>query len=161
MTEATEGKTVTVDLDAGTETVTAASPKPRKVLNPVTLKVIERAIQEVLGEYVKTTKQFTADSLHGIRVKVTELVKQRLGEDEIQTVDLGLDLAKVGEIPFFFKVNVAPEKHANHFMDAPEVVTPLAPVAPAPVEAPAQDLNKYSEALSVEDFKKIVEADGR
>lgn len=153
MTDAIEGKTVTSDLDSGTETV-AAVPKPRKVLNPITLKVIERAIQEVLGEYVKTTKQFTADSLHAIRVKVTEVVKQRLGEDEIQNVDLGLDLANVAEIPFFFKVNVPEGKQSNHFMEASEAVA-------APAEAPAQELNQYREACSVEEFKKIVESDGR
>lgn len=154
MTDAIEGKTVTADLDSGTETVTPISQKPRKVLNPITLKVIERAIQEVLGEYVKTTKQFTADSLHGIRMKVTEVVKQRLGADEIDTVDLGLDLANVAEIPFFFKVNVPTAKQANHFMDAPTEQ----PVVSVPVEPEAP---KYSECLTVEEFKKIVESDGR
>jgi hypothetical protein len=159
MTDAIEGKTVTSDLDAGTETV-AAVPKPRKVLNPITLKVIERAIQEVLGEYVKTTKQFTADSLHGIRMKVTEVVKKRLGEDEIQTVDLGLDLAAVPEIPFFFKVNVPEGKQSNHFMEAP-AEAPEAPEAPKPVVDAVVDGNQYREAVSVEEFKKICEADGR
>ncbi len=155
MTEAIEGKTVTADLDAGTETVAAIPQKPRKVLNPITLKVIERAIQEVLGDYVKTSKQFTADSLHGIRQKVTDVVKQRLGEDEIQTVDLGLDLTAVGEIPFFFKVNVNESATARHFIDAPEespqVVDAVVDALPAPV-----DNNQYREACSVEEFKKIV-----
>jgi hypothetical protein len=153
MTDVIEGKTVTTDLDAGTQAVTDTQPQPRKVLNPVTLKVIERSIQEVLSDYVKQSKQFTADSMHAIRQRVTEMVKQRLGEDEIETVDIGLDLTNVGEIPFFFKVNVPESKSANHFIDAPDA-GPTAPFAPEP-----EQVQRCGDGCSVEEFRKIVESE--
>jgi len=161
MTDAIEGKTVTTDLDAGTQTVSDVSEvsppntkKTKRILNPVTLKVIERSIQEVLSDYVKESKQFTADSMHGIRVKVTEMVKQRLGEDEIENVDIGLDLAKVPEIPFFFKVNIPTSKQANHFIEVNEdgFVVPTE----EPVSVP-----RCGEAQTPEEFKKLVEGDGK
>ncbi len=94
-------------------------------LNPVTKKIVERCIQEVLTEYVQQTKQFTADSLHYLRMKVTDLVKQRLGEDEITSVDLGLDLTSIDNIPFFFKINIPQDKVETHLMkDAPKAETP-------------------------------------
>lgn len=157
MTDNIEGKTVTTDLDAGTQTVSPLQetpPKSRKVLNPVTLKVIERSIQEVLSDYVNQTKQFTADSMHAIRQRVTEMVKQRLGEDEIETVDIGLDLAKVPEIPFFFKVNVPQDKSVNHFIDAPEEAAAKPPLQ-------EEQVPRCGEACSPEEFRKIVEGDGK
>ena len=162
MTDAIEGKTVTTDLDMGTQTVSEVAdvtqpqqPKTKKVLNPVTLKVIERSIQEVLTEYVKGTKQFTADSMHGIRVKVTEMVKQRLGEDEIENVDIGLDLTNVGEIPFFFKVNVPKEKSSNHFIEVTDEGLPVS-TAEEPASVP-----RCGEAQTPEEFAKLVNSDGK
>jgi hypothetical protein len=92
------------------------APTPATALNPVTKKIVERCIQEVLTEYVQQTKQFTADSMHYLRVKVTDLVKQRLGDDEIVSVDLGLDLANLEDIPFFFKINIPKEKVEEHLI---------------------------------------------
>jgi hypothetical protein len=97
-----------------------------KVLNPVTRKIVERCIQEVLSEYVQQTKQFTADSIHYLRVKVTDLVKQRLGDDEVVSVDLGLDLSNIEDIPFFFKINIPQDKLENHLMNT-ETTTDTAP----------------------------------
>ena len=91
---------------------------PASTLNPVTRKIVERCIQEVLTEYVQQTKQFTADSMHYIRVKVTDLVKQRLGDEEVVSVDVGLDLTTLADIPFFFKINIPKEKAEDHLMNA-------------------------------------------
>ena len=94
-------------------------PQTRQVLNPVTQRVIERAIQEVLAEYVKNSKHFTADSLHTLRVNITNLVKDRLGADEIGTIDIGLDLSALNEIPFSFNLTVPDSKKMVHFIDVP------------------------------------------
>ncbi len=88
-----------------------------KVLNPVTKNIVEKCIQEVLSEYVQQTKHFTADSMHYLRMKVTDLVKQRLGDDEIVSVDLGLDLSSIENIPFFFKLNIPQEKAESHILN--------------------------------------------
>ena len=85
-------------------------------LNPVTRKIVERCIQEVLTEYVQQTKQFTADSMHYLRMKVTDLVKSRLGNDEVVSVDIGLDLAIIADIPFFFKINIPQDKAETHLI---------------------------------------------
>ena len=100
---------------------------PLKMLNPVTKTVVEKCIQEVLTEYVQQTKHFTADSMHYLRMKVTDLVKQRLGDEEIVSVDLGLDLTKIEDIPFFFKLNIPQEKVESHIM-----------MQQSPVETPPQ-----------------------
>jgi hypothetical protein len=115
------------------ETQPAASqeqiaPTPATALNPVTKKIVERCIQEVLSEYVQQTKHFTADSMHYLRVKVTDLVKQRLGDGEIVSVDIGLDLTSIQEVPFFFKINIPKEKVEEHIVKQ----------NPAPVETPPQ-----------------------
>jgi hypothetical protein len=102
-------------------------PAAAKVLNPVTRSIIERSIQEVLTEYVQQTKHFTADSMHYLRMKVTDLVKQRLGDGEIVSVDLGLDLSSIQDIPFFFKLNIPQDKAENHMIQQP--VAPVAPPA--------------------------------
>lgn len=101
----------------------AAAPSQNvamNVLNPVTKKIVERCIQEVLTEYVRQTKQFTADSLHYLRMKVTDLAKQRLGEDEITSIDLGLDLTTIENVPFFFKINIPQDKAEMHIMKSAE-----------------------------------------
>lgn len=86
------------------------------VLNPVTRKIVEKCIMEVLTEYSQQTRQFTADSLHYIRMKVTDLAKQRIGEDEITSIDVGLDLTTVENIPFFFKINIPQDKAESHIL---------------------------------------------
>jgi hypothetical protein len=89
---------------------------PNKMLNPITHKIIERAIKQVLGDYVKDQKVFTVESLHYLRTRVTDLVKERLGDDEILSVDIGLNLTDFSDIPFFFKVNVPKEKLEDHIL---------------------------------------------
>lgn len=89
--------------------------KPAK-LNPVTQKIIQACIDEVLSDYVKNSKYFTADVLHQLRTKVTSLVNQRLGEDEIQAIDIGLDLSALEDVPFFFRVNIEKEKAKDHMI---------------------------------------------
>ena len=86
------------------------------ILNPVTKKIVEKCIMEVLTEYAKETRQFTADSLHYIRMKVTDLAKQRLGDDEVTSIDVGLDLTTVENIPFFFKINIPQDKAESHII---------------------------------------------
>lgn len=99
---------------------TPATPKTTAALNPVTKKIVERCIQEVLREYVQETKHFTADSMHYLRMKVTDLVKQRLGEEEVVSVDIGLDLTTIENIPFFFKLNIPQEKAESHIVKQAE-----------------------------------------
>jgi len=91
-----------------------------RVLNPVTQKVVERSIGEVLGEYVQEQKLFTADSLHYLRTRVTALVKERLGDEELTSVDIGLDLSALEDIPFFFKINIPKEKVEDHILSSVE-----------------------------------------
>jgi len=147
--EQVAGQTIVSDLDTGE--VSTNTPGLKRILNPVTQRVIELAIQEVLSEYSKQTKQFTADSMHGIRVKVTEIVKQRLGADEVDSVDIGLDLTNVAEIPFFFKVNIPTSKSENHFMDIPIELDEKE------VQAAVNQMAKevLPEASSPEEFKKL------
>jgi hypothetical protein len=85
-------------------------------LNPVTQKIIQSCIDEVLTDYINKTKYFTADSLHDLRTKVTSLVNQRIGSDEIQGIDIGLDLSALEDIPFFFRVNISKEKAEDHLL---------------------------------------------
>lgn len=96
------------------------SETANKVLNPVTQKVIERCITEIIGGYVKENKYFTADSIHYIRSKVTELAKERLGDDEVTSIDVGLDLTSLEDIPFFFRVNIPKEKIETHILSSVE-----------------------------------------
>lgn len=91
-------------------------------LNPVTKRVVEDSINVVLSEYVSQQKLFNADSLHQIRLKVTELVKKRLGENEISFVDVGLDLNNVTNIAFFFRLDIPKDKIKDHIINAKEIV---------------------------------------
>ena len=95
---------------------TQPQAQPVTALNPVTRKIVERCIQEVLTEYVQQTKQFTADSMHYLRMKVTDLVKSRLGDEEVVSVDIGLDLTALADIPFFFKINIPQDKAETHIV---------------------------------------------
>ena len=83
-------------------------------LNPVTQKVIQSSIDEVLGEYVSKSKMFNADTLNELRVNVTQLANQRLGSEDIQAIDIGIDLGEFEDIPFFFRVNIDNEKSDDH-----------------------------------------------
>lgn len=155
-TDSIAGTTVTTNLDSGEQTSQPVQPMSaqlppgvKRILNPVTQRVIERAINEVLGAHIKQTKQFTADALHDIRLKVTELVKQRIGDDEIENVDIGLELSALTDIPFFFKVNVKADKASNHFMDVLE--QDLA--EPSPVK------DAVAVAATPEKFREILQAD--
>lgn len=102
------------------------TPTPQTIvegeLNPVTKRVVEDSINVVLSEYVSQQKLFNADSLHQIRLKVTELVKKRLGENEISFVDVGLDLNSVANIAFFFRLDIPKDKIKDHIINAKEVV---------------------------------------
>ena len=79
-------------------------------LDPVTQKVVEKCISEVVREYTDETKYFTADTLHYLRTKITALVHERLGAEQVLNIDVGLDLTKIEDLNFFFKVNVPKEK---------------------------------------------------
>lgn len=79
-------------------------------LDPTSQAVVEKCISEVMNKYVEESKYFTADSLHYLRTKITELVHQRLGADFVARIDVGLDLSKLQDIPFFFKIDVPKEK---------------------------------------------------
>jgi hypothetical protein len=85
-------------------------------LNPVTQKVVEKCINEVLQEYINEQKLFTADTLHYIRSKISSLVQERLGTQEIQNIDVGLDLSAVEDIKFFFQINVPKDKAEEHII---------------------------------------------
>lgn len=79
-------------------------------LDPASQAIVEKCISEVVNKYVDESKYFTADSLHYIRSKITSLVHERLGEDFIARIDVGLDLSKLESIPFFFKIDIPKEK---------------------------------------------------
>jgi hypothetical protein len=79
-------------------------------LDPASQSVVEKCISEVMNKYVEESKYFTADSLHFLRTKITELIHQRLGADFVARIDVGLDLTKVDEIPFFFKIDIPKDK---------------------------------------------------
>lgn len=85
-------------------------------LQPTTQKVVEKCINEVLEEYVEDTKYFTADTLAYLRTKITSLVHERLGSEEIQRVDVGLDLNEIKDIKFFFRVDIPQEKAEEHLV---------------------------------------------
>jgi len=85
-------------------------------LDPVTQKVVEKCIAEVLREYTDDTKCFTADTLHYLRSKISNLVKDRLGTNQIEGVDVGIDLTKITDIPFFFKI-IIPKEKAQEMME--------------------------------------------
>ena len=79
-------------------------------LDPASQAIVEKCISEVINKYVTESKYFTADSLHYIRSKITSLVHERLGEQFIARIDVGLDLSKMENLPFFFKIDVPKEK---------------------------------------------------
>ena len=83
-------------------------------LQPATQKVVEKCIDEVLKEYVDESKYFTADTLAYLRTKITSLVHERLGSDEIKRIDVGLDLNHIEDIKFFFRVDIPQEKVEEH-----------------------------------------------
>lgn len=74
-------------------------------------KIVQETIKEVLEDFSDNSrKYFTADVLHALRLKITNLVHQRIGKDEILSVDVGLDLTKIKDYDFFFKINIPKEK---------------------------------------------------
>jgi len=81
-----------------------------KKLDPASQTIVEKCISEVVNKYVEESKYFTADSLHYIRSKITSLVHQRLGDDFVARIDVGLDLSKMENLPFFFKIDIPKEK---------------------------------------------------
>ena len=84
-------------------------------LDSASQAIVEKCISEVVNKYVDESKYFTADSLHYIRSKITSLVHERLGEQFIARIDVGLDLSKLENIPFFFKIDV-PQKKAEEMI---------------------------------------------
>jgi hypothetical protein len=86
-------------------------------LQPATRKVVEKCIDEVIQEYAEQdNKYFTADVLAYLRTKITSLVHERLGSDEIARIDVGLDLNDVEMIKFFFRVDIPQEKVEDHLL---------------------------------------------
>ena len=81
-----------------------------KKLDPASQAIVEKCISEVVNKYVEESKYFTADSLHYIRSKITSLVHERLGEEFIARIDVGLDLSKMENLPFFFKIDIPKER---------------------------------------------------
>ena len=81
-----------------------------KKLDATSQAIVEKCISEIINKYVNESKYFTADSLHYIRSKITSLIHERLGEEFVARIDVGLDLTKLGEIPFFFKIDIPKEK---------------------------------------------------
>lgn len=92
------------------------TPLPK--LNPATQKVIEHCISEVLEEYTSQTKYFTADTLHNIRSQITKKVHDILGEEEIATIDVVLDLSALDPIPFGFRIRVPKETAEDHILQS-------------------------------------------
>jgi hypothetical protein len=87
-----------------------------KKLNPVTQKIIESVTSELLSSYVKGSKYFNADTLHDLRSRVTEEVNKRIGSNEIQSIDIGLNLTSLDDIPFFFRISIPQEKSEDHIV---------------------------------------------
>lgn len=85
-------------------------------LHPTTQKVIENCINDVVNSYTADTKFFTADTLHFLRTKITEKVHAILGKDQIANVDVILDLSKVEDIRFGFKINIPQDKAEEHIL---------------------------------------------
>jgi hypothetical protein len=81
-----------------------------KKLDPASQAIVEKCISEVVNKYVAESKYFTADSLHYIRSKITSLVHERLGEEFVARIDVGIDLSKMENLPFFFKIDIPKEK---------------------------------------------------
>jgi hypothetical protein len=79
-------------------------------LEPEKQKILGEIIDEVLSEYSKESKFFSADTLHYLRVKITNEAKKRIGEVDIHSVDVVLDLRHIEDIRFAFKVNIPKEK---------------------------------------------------
>jgi hypothetical protein len=79
-------------------------------LDTASQAVVEKCITEVVNKYVDESKYFTADSLHYLRSKITSLVHERLGEEFVSRIDVGLDLSDVEKLPFYFKIDIPKEK---------------------------------------------------
>ena len=83
-------------------------------LEPEKQKILGEIIDEVLTEYSKESKFYSADTLHYLRVKITNEAKKRIGEADIHSVDVILDLRHIEDIRFAFKVNIPKEKVEEH-----------------------------------------------
>lgn len=76
-------------------------------LSPEVDKVIKETITEVLEEFNESNiKYFDVDVLHTLRTKITNLVHQRVGKKEVINIDIGVDLSKVEDCDFCFKINI-------------------------------------------------------
>jgi hypothetical protein len=85
-------------------------------LKPEHQKILSNIIDEVLTEYSKEQRFFSADTLHYLRSRITEKAKEQIGEKEISSVDVLLDLRHVEDIRFAFKVLVPKEKVEEHIL---------------------------------------------
>jgi hypothetical protein len=83
-------------------------------LEPDKQKILGEIIDEVLTEYSKESKFFSADTLHYLRVKITNEAKKRIGEADIHSIDVILDLRHIEDIRVAFKVNIPKEKVEEH-----------------------------------------------
>lgn len=84
---------------------------------PATQKILNDCISEVVSEYVKETKYFTADTLHHIRARITHLAKQKLGDDVIESVDVILNLTDLEDIPMAFRIKVPKNVAEEHILN--------------------------------------------
>lgn len=85
-------------------------------LEPEKQKILGEIIDKVLSDYAKESKFFSADSLHYLRVKITNEAKKVLGEKDIHSIDVILDMRHIEDIRFAFKLNVPKEKVEEHIL---------------------------------------------
>jgi hypothetical protein len=85
-------------------------------LEPEKQKILGDIVEEVLKEHSKESKFFNADTLHYLRVKITNEAKKRIGEADIHSIDVILDLRHIEDIKFAFKVNIPKEKVEEHIL---------------------------------------------
>lgn len=77
-----------------------------QTLPPEKQQKLGEIIETVLAEYDKESKYYTADTLHYLRSKITSIAKKEIGENDIFSVDVILDLRHVQDIRFGFRVNI-------------------------------------------------------
>ena len=90
---------------------------PLPQFEPATQKILNECISEVVSEYIKETKYFTADTLHHIRARITHLAQQKLGDDVIESIDVILNLTELENIPMAFRIKVPKDVAEEHILN--------------------------------------------